>query len=261
MNVGQATIDTQPFDAGFLGMGGFVPAPSPASPDFLAAKALHAQTNWVIYEYDCRTQSEKRRRIDASGRLALDPILVIYGKGTASQRPSKKSIVETYKALAKAVGVQSPPDLDKAFGKALGLDRIPVPWAEIQKNHNRHQLYDVTVDPVMAAYRLTIQGTQLPGDVFLLVPMSASFHSATWGFCLESGKFEYYLGRVGYYDSVRVNLSGPSGRQLQREEAKRRVQIIEKHIKELREFGTYDGSDVEEQIKELHRQIDELIKY
>ena len=261
MKVGKATIDTKPFDAGFLGMGGFVPSPPPTSPDYLAAKALHAQSSWVVYEYDCRSQSEKRRRIDGSGRLALDPILVIYGKGTATQRPSKKSIIETYQALAKAVGVQSPQEMDKAFGKALGFDRIPVPWAEIQKNHTRQELYEVSVDVDMVAHRLTVQGAQLPGDVFLLVPMNVFFHSATWGFCLESGRFEYYTGRIGYYDSVRVNLTGPSGKQLQREEAKRRVQIIEKHIKDLREFGSPFGDDVEEQIKELNRQIDELIKY
>lgn len=284
MQLGDATLDFEPFSIGMPGMGGQVIAGNVDKPeDFPASRALYHETRQTFFWYDCQTGTSRQRRVDQMGNLVVGPALIVFGKAQKTPvgftKPTNKSRQQTLDAFAAATGFRTSRQLSAELGKQLGSTAVSVPWAEIEKNHQGTVSYEVSYEADVVALRIKLVGGALPGDIFLLVPMAVQFYSDTTGVCVD-GKFHddviwlspYYRA---YYDpEVPVHLSGPVGRGLQRDEAKRRVQEIEREMADIRSGLSIPGPFIPGSetsispedakaaaLEELRRKIDELITY
>ena len=289
MQIGNATLEFEPFPIGVPGIDGSVVAGDVSKPeDVPASRALYHEQRQTFFWYDCQDGSSRQRRLDGMSNLVIGPALIIFGKPQKTRNgftmPGNKSRQATLDAFAAATGLKTARALSDALGAQLGSASVSVPWVEIRDNHKGTVSYEVSYEADMVALRVKLAGGALPGDIFLLVPMSVLFYSDTTGVCVD-GKFHDDLiwlspyHRVFYPPETPVHLSGPVGRGLQRDEAKKRVDAIEKEMADIRsgltptppfipgrETISGDGLSSPEDAKkealdQLRREIDELIKY
>ncbi|WP_299296177.1 hypothetical protein [uncultured Tateyamaria sp.] len=265
MKLGKLEFDLEPFETGVGGMGGgHVPFYPRTDPRWLASFALSQESRWTVLEYDCVSQTEKRRKIDAQGRLQIGAVLVIYGTGTATKPPTRQSKVDLFKALITQSGLQNVAKLDDAVNTAIGLDSIAVPLAKIKSRYSKTTSYQVDVDVDMAAFELKPKGVKLPGAVYLLVPIRAHFDSFSPGVCVD-GTFHPYLNGNEFFEEQTVNLSKDLGKDLQKAERKKRKKALEELLKEFEgalgdKLQEARRDQIKEDIERIQREIEELSK-
>jgi len=266
MKLGNLEFDLEPFETGVDGMGGgHIPHYPRTDPRWLASFALDNETRWTVLEYDCRTQTEKRYKIDALGQLQIGAVLVIYGAGTAAKKPTRQSKVDLFKALLAASGLPDVGKLDDAVNSAIGLSSIAVPLAKIKSLYPKTSSYQVDVDVDMAAFALKPKGVKLPGAVYLLVPIRANLSSFSPGVCAD-GTFHPYINGSEYFDAQTIDLNRDLGKELQkgaREKRKKRLKYLLKEFEHAGEDAISEArrDQIKEDIERIKKEIEELSRH